>query len=479
MSSADLTLYRFSMGVAIAAVLMLVVPILRRKSDVFTAWNFFLVGVFTFNGRSGLNAATTPHYLPELSRSSYTYYYVGTIVFYATIIATYYGLKYPRRLAGRTFLKWPEITSGNAPIIAGCLMAMIVGIAVPLPIPVVGQLLSQFALVVPGLALAIMTIVWYRDRTNIVLLGLLIGFAFIAIGAAIGAGISRRYLMSSLSAVPIALYWVWLRYKPTATILTVIVVAIASTVPVVAGFTAIRFSLQDEEVSAVQRAQRILQALPEAIKKGGSSEGFSGQDSVECALCVIQLLNDGSKQMEVTPLHSMQFIISNPIPRTFWPDKPSSIGARLVYDFGLRGTSANLGLNVVGQCYYDGGLWVHVLYGIIMGAFLRYFDELLIRQPGNPLLVGGLVAMSAQIIGWPRGGIETMGMQIIQGFILMVLASIVAKLFFGTGVVYPRTDHIENFPVLRSPKDWQQWMRSYTGGLPGVNRSAVADELDD
>lgn len=476
MSSADLTLYRFSLGIAILAALMILVPILRRKSDVFTAWNFFLVGVFTFNGRSGLNAATTPHYLPDISNSSYTLYYVGTVVFYGTIAATYYFFKFPRRLAGRTLLKWPNITPTNAPVLATCLMSLIVGMVVPIPIPVVGQLLGQFALVVPGLALAVMTIAWYRDRTNVVLLGLLIAFAFVAIGAAIGAGISRRYLMSSLSAIPIALYWVWLRYKPTTTILTVIAVALASTVPVVAGFTAIRFSLQDEDVTAVQRAQRILQALPEAIKSGGSSEGFSGQDSVECALCVIELLNNGSKRMEVSYLHSLQFIVSNPVPRTFWPGKPSSIGARLVNYFGLRGTSANLGLNVVGQCYYDGGLWVHVLYGIMMGGFLRYIDELLIRQPGNPLLVGGLVAMSAQFIGWPRGGIEAMGMQILQGFALMILASLFAKLVFGVGTVYPRTDHLEEFPVLRSPQDWQRWMASYTGGLPGANRQALVED---
>ncbi|MEO0529381.1 MAG: hypothetical protein AAF266_02265 [Planctomycetota bacterium] len=479
MSSDDLTLYRFSIGVAIWALLMLIVPILRRKSDVFTAWNFFLVGVFTFNGRSGLNAATTPHYLPDISGSSYSWYYLGTVVFYATITATYYFFKYPRRLAGRTLLKWPKITAGNAPILATCLMAMIVGLVVPIPIPVVGQLLSQFALVVPGIALAFMTIVWYRDRTNVVLLAFLVAFAFIAVAAALGAGISRRYLMSSLSAIPVGLYWVWLRYKPTPTILTIIAVALASTVPVVAGFTAIRFSLQDEEVTAVQRAQRLLQALPDAIRRGGSSEGFSGQDSVECALCVIELLNNGSKRMEVDPLYSLKYILANPVPRELWPGKPSAVGAHLVYKFGLRGTNANLGLNVVGQCFYDGGIVIHVLYAIMMGAFLRYYDELMVRQPGNPLLVGGFVAMSAQILGWPRGGIEVFGLQIIQGFVLIVLTSLLARLVYGVGVVYPRTDHIENFPVLRSQADWQRWMGSFTGGLPAANREQYLDSEDE
>lgn len=478
MTSADLTLYRFSVAFAVFAGLMLVVPILRRKSDLFTAWNFFWVGAMIFNGFSGLNAATRPHYLPEISRWAYTYYYVGTIVFYATIIATYYGWTYPRRLAGRNFLRWPVVTSGTAPLIATGLMALVVGMVVPIPVPVLGQLLPMFALVSPAIALAVVTIVWYRDRTNVVLLALLVVFTLVAVAAAVGAGISRRYLMSSLAAIPVSLYWVWLRYQPTPKIFLVIGAALAAAIPVVAGFTAVRHSLHGEEVTAVQRAQRILEALPEAIKSGGSSEGFMGQDSVECALCVIQLLHDGSKTMESVPIHSLQFIVSNPVPRILWPTKPESIGVRLVNYFGLRGTSANLGLNVVGQCYYDGGLWVHILYGVMMGGFLRFVDELLVRQPGNPLLVGGLVAMSAQLIGWPRGGIEAMGMQILQGFILMWLASLVARMVFGTGLVYPRTDHLTEYPVLRSQSDWARWMQSYTALLPGGGRRLAAGADD-
>lgn len=477
MTSADVTLYRFSVAFAVWAAVMLVVPILRRKSDVFTAWNFFLVGAFIFNGLSGINAATAPHYLPDLSRSSYTYYYIGTIVFYTTITLTYYYVKFPRRLAGNTMLSWADVKASTAPFIAGALMLLVVGIAVRLPIPVVGQLLTNFGFVSPSIALAIITVVWFRDRTNVLLIGLLFAFLFAAVGAALMAGISRRFLMSALAAIPIALYWVWLRYQPTPKILLIIGAALASTIPVVAGFTAIRHSLQDEEVTPLQRAQRMLTALPEAVKSGGSSEGFTGQDSVECALSVIQLLNDGSKTIEVTPLHSLAFIATNPIPRSVWPDKPSSIGTRLVFFFGLKGINANLGLNVVGQCYYEGGLIIHVLYGVMMGCFLRYFDELLIRQPGNPFLIGGLTAMSAQIIGWPRGGIEAMGMQILQGFILMMITNWVAKLFFGAGVHYPRTGNVAEYPVLRSQSDLQRWMSSYTALVPSFQRRpAVSDD---
>ena len=476
MSGADVTLYWFSVGFAVVIALLLLVPVLRRQNDVLTTWNFFLVGAFIFNGMSGLNAATVPHYLPSLSRSSYLLYYLGVIVFYVTITLTYYGFKTPRRLAGRTMLNWPEVSSVTAPLIAGCLMGLGAFVIFPLPIPFIGQLLSNMALVAPSFALAVMTVAYFRNKSNVVLLSFLLLFTLLAVSSAVASGISRRYVISALAAIPVSIYWVWLRYKTTPQILAVLALAAATTVPMIAGFTALRFSLSDENASGIQRVQKFVSALPDAIKSGGSSEGFTGQDSVECALSVIQLLNDGSKGMEVHPLATLWLMVTNPIPRSMMEDKPESIGVNLINYFGLRGTNANLGLNVVGQCYYDGGLPVIVLYAFMMGTFLRYYDELLVRRPGNPLLIGGLVAMSSQLMGWPRGCIGIMGMQIAQSFILVIVTAWIARTFLGTKVVYPRTDHITNYPVLRSAKDWQRWMGSFTGITPAGSRQTLPSE---
>jgi len=471
MNALDQQLYYFSVGFAVVVALMLVVPIVRRKSDIFTAWNFFLLGAFVFNGMSGLNAATAQEYLPSLSKSSYYAYYLGTVLFYGAITITYYAFKAPRRLAGRTLLHWPEVSSTTAPLIAVGLMTLIVGVVAPIPIPFVGQLLMQFSLVAPSIAVAVLAIAWFRDRSNVLLLALLLLSLPLAVGASVAVGGSRRYLMSMLAAVPVSIYWVWLRYQPTAYILTVVAIAMAVTVPVLAGFGAIRHANLEDKTDAVTRAKLVLTALPEAIKRGGSSEGFMGQDSVECALSTIELLNNGSRQMEADPFASLWLIATNAIPRSVWEEKPDSLGLHLVRYFGLKGTSANLGLNVVGQGYYDGGLPVLLLYAVMMGAFLRYYDELLVRRPGNPLLVGGLVAMSSQLIGWPRGCIGLMGMQIIQSVVLVLLAQWAARLLFGTKLVYPRTDHLASYPSLRSAKDWQRWMGSYTAVVPTAQRA--------
>lgn len=470
MSPNDKILYVFSAALAVVVALMIVVPIVRRKSDVFTAWNIFLVGVFMFNGLSGLSAATIQEYLPSLSKSTYYYYYLGTVVFYTVTSLTYFGMKMPERLAGRTMLRWPEVSSVSAPIIAFGLMALIGGIIVPVGLPVIGQIMLQFSLVAPTFAVAVLTVAWYRDRSNVLLLTLLLLAIPISIGASMGTGSSRRYLIGTLSAVPISLYWVWLRYKPTSYMLAAIGWACLITVPVITGYSAVRHSFRNEtaDLSAVQRVQAILAALPAAIRQGGTSEGFTGQDSVECALSVIQLLKD--KYLEEKPFESAWYVIVNPVPRTFWPDKPISLGSQLPVYLGMMGnyntTGFNLGINVVGQSYFDGGLYALVVYGLMMGFSLKYFDSLLVRQPGNPLLIGCLSAMGAQLLSWPRGCIGVVTMQLVQIVILMVLVKEVTRLLFGTKVVYPRTDHLVPYPVLRTESDWRRWMGSFTAVTP-------------
>ncbi len=465
MLSNDNILWAFSVAFIAIMSCLLVVPVLRRKTDVFTAWNVFLVGAILFNGMSGINCTRVLHYFPTYRAADYALYYLGTILFYTTITLTYFYWKYPRRVAGRRLRHWPQMSGG-------VLVALVFGLTAigmfqhfQVQIPVVGQLLLFFSLTTPLLAFACAFVAWYRSPSNPMLILLLLLVAGITVFSTVGLGGSRRYLMSTLAVAPICLYWVWLRYKSTPVILSWILIAAVVGVPILKGYSAIRHSIRTKtRQSASQRAIAVLKKLPEAITKGGSSEGFMGQDSVECAIMTIHFLNDNSRRLEVTPFFSPIFILVNPIPRSVWPGKPIAFGITLpaAAKFEDRGIKINLGVNVVGQCFYDGGFLMHILYAAIFGGFLRFYDELLVRQPGNPLLVGGLVFMAPQIIGFPRGGIETMGLQIFLGFIVVVLTSLIARAMFGTGMSYPRTDHIVDYPALRSPGDWAKWMQSYT-----------------
>lgn len=472
-SSNDAILGMFSTAFIVVMSLLLVVPVLRRKSDVFTAWNFFLVGAIVFQGLSGYNAVTYEHYLGTYKASDYHQYYLGVVVFYTTIVLTYYLLKFPRKLAGRHFLEWPELSAATTPLIVLPLGLLVVFRLVPIGVPGLQEFLVQASLSGPIIGFACVFVAWYRNPTNIFLAAVLVVSGMLAVFAATTGGSSRRYLIAALAAPVVGLYWVWLRYKATPVIFGWIAAGLACVIPLLLGFTMVRHIIRNNSESSTQQFELLVQELPNAVKEGGSLEGFMGQDSVEGALMLIHLLNDGSKALEVETLYAPYWVLVNPIPRSIWPDKPISLGIRLVRQSGLssQGLNFNIGVNVVSQCYFDGGLWVHVLYAIAFGSFLRYFDELLVRQPGNPYIVGALVAMSGQILGWPRGSIESMTMQIILVCFLTAMISWVGRAVLGGGLSYARTDHLVDYPVLRSESDRQRWLKSLVGIRPtGLTR---------
>lgn len=464
MSPNDKVLYAFSVCFILVMGAMLVSRVLRRKTDFFTTWTFFIVGSIIFTGLSGINATSRGHYLPSYTAADYQLFYVGTILYFLSTLCTYHFWKIPRRVAGFTLLSWPRLSGWTLVILTVGLAAIGLFQRFPLPIPFVGQLLFQFGVATPLLAFACAFIAWYRQPSNPLLLALLIGIAGLALFTTIGLGSSRRYLMATLAVVPLCMYWVWLRYKPTGVIIAWLLAGLFVGLPVLKAYTALRHNVGMGEGGGSARALALIRGLPREIMSGGSSEGFMGQDSVEAALLAIHMLNDNSDRIEVAPFHSLIYIITNPVPRSLWPEKPIGFGVILPEAAKLsdRGINANLGVNVAGQCFYDGGLLIHLLYGFITGAFFRYYDELLVRQAGNPLLIGGLVFMAPQIIALPRGGIETMGLQIFLGFIVVVLTSLSAKVVFGVGEKYPRTDHIIDYPQLRSPEDLARWMQGYT-----------------
>lgn len=472
MGANDKVLWVFSVAFIAIAAAALVVPVLRRKMDVFTSWNLFLVGAIIFTGFSGINCATRGHYLATYTGGDYTRYFLGTLLFYSATTATYFLFKAPRRLAGRTLLTWPKLSGWVLVILTVTLSAVGIFQRFPLQIPFIGQLLFQFSVATPLLAFACAFIAWYRSPSNPLLIGLMLLIGAYTVFLVLGVGGSRRYLMSALAVVPVSLYWTWLRYKPTPVVIGWLVTLTLVAVPVLKGYSEIRHRIGRPGQSGFARTVAVVKALPRAILSGGSNEGFMGQDSVESALLTIHMLHDNSNRLQVTPLHTIVFIISNPIPRSVWPDKPVGFGTTLpgVAKLYKQGINANLGVNVAGQCYFDGGPLVHLLYGFLFGAFLRYYDEQLVRQPGNPLLIGGLVFIAPQIIAFPRGGTETMGLQIFLGFFVAVMTGWIGRLVFGAGLAYPRTDHIVDYPVLRSPADWANWMQSYTGATVPTRR---------
>jgi hypothetical protein len=198
-----------------------------------------------------------------------------------------------------------------------------------------------------------------------------------------------------------------------------------------------------------ERAERTFDNSLDALRRLPSHlsdvrfEEFTGQHAVQFALAAIQLYTTGEREPD--PFNSLIFLVTNPIPREYWEEKPYPLGYTLPLDVRAP-TSANWGPGIVGHGYHEGGLHMVALYSLLCGLVLRYFDELLTRQPGNPYLLAAFAAMASHIFGWTRGDIGTFNIQIVGSCILAVILAWMGRLLFGTGIVYPRTGAVPARP---------------------------------
>jgi hypothetical protein len=153
------------------------------------------------------------------------------------------------------------------------------------------------------------------------------------------------------------------------------------------------------------------------------------QSNVQYALFTKRIVDMG--RLEAKPFNTLMFLVSYPIPRVLWPEKPSVIGLTITHDVvGAR--RANWGVNVIGHAAYEGGYLPALVYGIMAAVALRFLDDPFLRQPTNPFMMSAFAAAAPHIVGWPRGDIGIMSTEVLECFVFVAAIGIGARLFFGT-----------------------------------------------
>ncbi|MBN2022631.1 MAG: hypothetical protein JW809_07535 [Pirellulales bacterium] len=427
--------------------LLIVVPYLRGRADLVTAWNMFLAGSALFVGYATI-AAVAPRTggfgawgFTRYVAADYLRYCAGVVVFFATIIVVYYKARLPRRLAGRLFLKWP-------PNSAGVLYLMLPVCALPIlamffapNVHGLGPFLTSIGFPVIAFVVVFSFVAWYKHPINPVLLAT---FVVALMGMLILASIvfGRRPFVGVLASIPIALYWLRWRYRrPLRVLVAVSLVSFAALCLVGAYLQVREFGVNLTLATVIERTKNIVARVFTPNLGSGS---MLVQDTAACSLLTIHMY---THELSPKPFNAAYFVLVNPIPRAIWPGKPDSLGHTLPADsaelYGLRGMdpSLNLGPGIIGHGYHEGGLIMLVFYAILAGLALRFIDEILMRQPDNPYFLGFLAASSGHIVGWARGDIGNFSLNIIGAGIAMVVLCWMGRLAFGTGLVYPRTEN--------------------------------------
>lgn len=417
----------------VSSLLLILIPYIRRRNDLFNSWTLFHLGFANFMGIAAIQSGNADmHLYVQPQSEDYTRFVLGGIVFYTILVLTYYLFPLPRQLAGKLFTKWgPRTPKTMLWLIPVCLLMVVGYIFVSrINIQFLAQWMSYFGRYAGSIAIVFAMTAWAQRPFNISLAfitGLVVLVAVIAANIEFG----RRDFLGVLVTVPLCWYWLRARYSAPPRVLMIVGLFIIVGGSVMAGVSVARAKRATPDMSVVQAAWAKVKAIPEAFRSTGSAESLFGGDAVDASLATIRLY-DKTKQPE--PFFTLKYILVHPIPRAWWPDKPNGLGYTLPIEIGWSGYhgAVNLGPGIIGHGFHEGGLAMLAFYGFLFAAVMKFYDSMLARDPGNPYLMGILGACAGQIIGFARGDIALFSVLIIGAFITGYVLSLMARIFGGT-----------------------------------------------
>ena len=418
---------------------LIIVPYLRRRSDLVTAWNCVLCSCAINIGVACLEAVdrTKSFYERYLSfdfpDGDYRDALLRDIYFFAILLAMFYGLKLFKKFGARRFRVTP-VWSGpmliNTYLVCTVFVLSVSFVTIPF-FQEVALNLSQKGAV---FACVFAFYAWYQNRGSVSLL--LIALVVMGIAALFCIKISpgRRLLLTVLAAPSFVAYWVKWRYANPYKVL--MLSAIGASVIIVGGLSYSLIRRFDTHGKRLERTERtysnILQRLSQIELEGVVSQISTwkqtlAQRSFEYSLLSKRVMDSGN--VEVHPLNTLQFVTCYPIPRRFWANKPKIIAIRLPREYlGLEQQSV-WGVGVAGHSYYEGGYWAMTLYAIVLILLVRLIDEPLKRSPNNPFFIATMTASFAYLVNILRGDLGTHFNETLECFLFALILNWSARLW--------------------------------------------------
>ena len=145
--------------------------------------------------------------------------------------------------------------------------------------------------------------------------------------------------------------------------------------------------------------------------------------------------------MPAVPLNSLRFVLTYPIPRSVWPNKPEVIAVTMPYKVAhIPGTT--WGVGIAGHGAYEGGIAALVLYGVLVAFLVRFVDEPLRLQPSNPFLISLHAASLPHFAAIPRGDLGVLVIEIGECIFFVALMGYVCRAIFGTDRRYDTDTYV-------------------------------------
>ena len=426
-------------SVIILCMSLIIFSYLRRRSDLITAWNCVLFGCTINIGVGCLEAVdrTESFYQRYISfnfpDADYRDALTRNLVFLATMLVMYYGIKLFRKFGHNRFQVCPE-WSGTMFVwvisICSVFMLCVSFISIPFFKEVVFNL-AQKAAVFAGV---FSFYAWYRNRSSVPMLFLSIAILGVAALFCIKVSPGRRLLLTVFAAAPFVAYWLKWRYSNPVRVL--LLSSLAGATIALGGLSYAIIRHFDTHGNRFQRSERtisnIIPRLGE-INMAGIQAQLDGwkhllaQANYEYALLTKRIVDSGTA--EVHTLNSLHFLSCYAIPRRMWEDKPVTIALDLPRRYLKLLQPSVWGVGPAGHSYYEGGYLALFAYAGVLVFIVRLIDEPLLREPNNPFFIATLVASFSYLINIIRGDFGTHYAELFECFLFAILLNWSARLF--------------------------------------------------
>jgi hypothetical protein len=337
------------------------------------------------------------------------------------------GVRAPARLLAR---RKAEAGDGFLLLLAALLTAAALVMRFGVLIPYVAIYTNLVGVGFAAVACGLGGWVWARRFSNpMVLLTLLL---LVAVNGAIvmWGEFGRRNLVAVSAAVIWGMYYSAWRYMSGWKLLVRATAIGAIPLVFIALFTSVRTSADG--------GRNVVDHLI-AMKDGSVIEGtallLEGQATGTVSLWCIE---NFPENYEYDHLFTIQYFFILPIPRAIWETKPTPLSTKVASRANVRGVDqgkVTLPAGILGNAAAEGGWYALIIYALISGVFLRFFDELIRQNPWSPFVVLPVGCQLGQVLGLARGETALFANTYVLAFIgVWITMSLTAKLLDAMGV---------------------------------------------
>jgi hypothetical protein len=263
----------------------------------------------------------------------------------------------------------------------------------------IGYVARDVAVGLAAVAAGLAGWVWAKRLLNpaigVLALGILLANMLVAMYGEFG----RRTLVAVGAGMLVGMYFSYLRYLPLGMVVKRL--ALVSVVPflIIAAYT----SARDSAVHDRSTQEHLVAMATGGSIGAGILDLLKGQGTGAASMWLIESHpQDFPYRHMFTPF----FFAIYPVPRMMWEDKPVPIGQQMPTMARMQNVQRdemNIGPGIIGTAGCEGGWYAVVVYAVLGGLFLRFFDEGIRLNPHSPFVILATMSALGQILGLARG----------------------------------------------------------------------------